>query len=269
VVTDPEAPVSRARDAGGEVTVHAGRHGSDVSGGRNGPAVSSGGPQPPSAPLSTEVGPAPVGRRALLLGVGGLLVGGMAGVSLSRRREPRVTYAEDGLPRAEVEVGEASDVAARIAAEGPLVLPDEDGRIAIVRWDPSYTSTPEGDDELDADEDPTRRGLSAMERYGPQGEDHPVLDATTGLMALSLISPHFGCRVRYCSGSGLFEDPCHGSRWNLWGELIAGPGPHGLDRFGAEVLDGVLVLDLTRHIEGPGREMRVLDQAPRGPVCME
>jgi cytochrome b6-f complex iron-sulfur subunit len=211
----------------------------------------------------------PVGRRSVLLNVGGLLVGGMAGVSLARWRAPRVTAAEDGLPVAEVEVGTARDVAVRIAEEGPLLLPDEDGRIAIVRWDPSYTSTPDGDAEDAEGQDPESRPRSALERYGPEGEDHPVLDPTTGLMALSLLSTHHGCLVRYCSSSGWFEDPCHGSRWNAWGEWTAGPAPRGLDRFGAEVRDGALVLDLTRHIGGAHREAWVLDQAPRGPACVE
>jgi cytochrome b6-f complex iron-sulfur subunit len=227
----------------------------------------------PPPPLATDVGTAragaPVGRRSMLLSVGGLLVGGMAGVSLARWRAPRVTAAEDGLPVAEVEVGTAWDVAVRIAEEGPLLLPDEDGRIAIVRWDPSYTSTPDGDAEDAEGEDPESRPRSALERYGPQGEDHPVLDPTTGLMALSLLSTHHGCLVRYCWSSGWFEDPCHGSRWNAWGEWTAGPAPRGLDRFGAEDRDGALVLDLTRHIGGAHREAWVLDQAPRGPACVE
>lgn len=197
-----------------------------------------------------------VERRTLLVGLAALVVGALAGVVGSRRYWLRQALDDDGLPTAPAELGAADELAAQIDADGPVVIPDEGGggRIAVVRWDPSYVS------ELG----------SARERYGPDGEDHPVLDLEIGLMVLSLVSTHLGCRVQHCATSRWFEDPCHGSTWNAWGEWTGGPAPRGLDRYAAHVRDdGILVAELTQTRFGPDRESGVLDQEPEGPSCVE
>ncbi|MDP9232960.1 MAG: Rieske 2Fe-2S domain-containing protein, partial [Actinomycetota bacterium] len=51
------------------------------------------------------------------------------------------------------------------------------------------------------------------------------------LRALYQKCPHLGCQVPFCQSSGRFECPCHGSVYNLIGEYLAGPAPHGMDRF--------------------------------------
>jgi cytochrome b6-f complex iron-sulfur subunit len=216
-------------------------------------------PPPPTAPPSTgsPVDPTATSRwstdrRSLLVGLGGLIAGGVLGATL-RRSRTAAPLDEEGLPTAEVEVGDAREIAERLADGGAVMVPEDGGRIAIVGWDPSYQSD---------------RG-SASERYGPDGENHPILDGETGLLALSLISTHLGCAVALCDSSGWFEDPCHGARWNTWGEWVSGPAPRGLDRFVSWVRDdGVLVVELTRHVGGPHRELGVLDEQPRGPVCV-
>ena len=209
--------------------------------------------KPPVEPPSGEVTVVTTGRRGLLAGAGGLVIGAMIGAWWGDRRTPRMTFDDDGLPHAEIAAGDARELAER-AADGPVTIPAGGGRVAIVRWDPSYES----------DRDP------AMDRYGPDGEDHPVLDATTGLLALSLVSTHLGCRVGYCASSQWFEDPCHGARWNAWGEWTGGPAPRGLDRYASHVRDdGVLVVVLTRHIVGPRRESGVFDQPRAGPACVD
>lgn len=198
--------------------------------------------------------PPVIGRRGVLLALSGLVVGGVLGSSLARARTPQQTLDDDGLPTAQLEVGNARGLAQRIAANGPVVLPDETGRVAVVGLDPSYVSE-NGD---------------AMQRYGPDGEGHPVIDASTGLLVVSLISTHLGCRVAFCSSSEWFEDPCHGTRWNAWGEWVGGPAPRGLDRIGSHVnADGLLVVDLTRHITGPHRGSGILEQSAAGPACVD
>ena len=192
-------------------------------------------------------------RRMLLAGLGGLAAGGILGAVLARRLTAGPPTDDDGLPLAELEVGDVRQVLTTVQAGGPLILPDESGRVAIVGWTPSLT---------------TEHG-SALDRYGSLGENHPVLDSSTGLMALSLIDPRQGCRVGFCDSSGWFADPCHGSHWNIWGEWTAGPSPRGLDRFHSRVReDGMLVVELTGHITGAAREDGVLDQQPEGPHCV-
>jgi cytochrome b6-f complex iron-sulfur subunit len=191
-------------------------------------------------------------RRTFLVGAGGLFVGVLLAWAI--RRSPVTVADDDGWPTADLHVGLVDDVVARIAADGPLVLPEGSSRLAVVTWDPSL--------ESDA-------GL-ARDRYGPGGEGHPVLDATTGLLALSLVSTHHGCSVPFCASSQQFEDPCHGSSWNRWGEWTGGPAPRGLDRYRSRITDdGELVVSLTSHIVGPAREDAIFDRSPAGPMCID
>lgn len=174
-----------------------------------------------------------------------------AAVTLRLRRPAPVD--EDGLPLSLVEVGDAREIAERLEDGGVVRVPEDGNRIAVVRWDPTYAS------DLG----------SSIERYGPDGEGHPILDDETGLMALSPFSTHMGCAAPFCESSAWFEDPCHGSRWNTWGEWTFGPAPRGLDRYRSQVRDdGVLVVDLARHVAGPTRDAGVLEQNPQGPHCV-
>ncbi|MPZ51366.1 MAG: Rieske 2Fe-2S domain-containing protein [Acidimicrobiia bacterium] len=54
--------------------------------------------------------------------------------------------------------------------------------------------------------------------------DQPGLTAG-GLMAMYWRCVHLGCRAPWCDPSGGFECPCHGSKYNLFGEYQAGPAP--------------------------------------------
>ena len=184
--------------------------------------------------------------------IGGALTGGVL-VSVMRPTGPSLD--DDALPTAEFSIGALGGVVERIRRDGPLLLPDEgSARLAVVLWDPSYVSV----------------AGSADERYGPAGEDHPVVDQATGVMVLALVSTHLGCRARFCDSSQWFEDPCHGARWNRWGEWTGGPAPRGLDRYRSRVTeDGNLTVSLTEHVVGPARENGVFDQPPQGPACVD
>jgi cytochrome b6-f complex iron-sulfur subunit len=52
-----------------------------------------------------------------------------------------------------------------------------------------------------------------------------------GLYALSAICTHLGCTPRWVNEDGLFKCPCHGSNFNINGDVIAGPAPSALRRF--------------------------------------
>ena len=64
------------------------------------------------------------------------------------------------------------------------------------------------------------------ERYFP---DHNLFVFSQGdsVHAISAICPHLGCIVQRLP-EGRFECPCHGSKFNVSGEVFAGPAPGGL-----------------------------------------
>jgi cytochrome b6-f complex iron-sulfur subunit len=147
----------------------------------------------------------------------------------------------------EVALGDAAEIAAEINGErAPLRIPE--GGISILVWDPSN---------------------AAAERA--YGEEHAILNDSTGLMAVNSQScPHLGCAVPWCQTSQWFECPCHGSRYNRYGEWTGGPAPRGLDRFPSFIDDnGQFVVDFGDEITGPARTANALDQNREGPSCVD
>ena len=139
----------------------------------------------------------------------------------------------------------AEELLAEIQREkAPFAYPA--GRMYVVAWDPSVPG--------------------AEEAYGT---DHAILDSGLGLMALYQKCVHLGCRVPWCQTSQWFECPCHGSKYNKWGEWMGGPAPRGLDRFPSKLEDGNLIVSTGSVLTGPPRTARVLQQEPEGPHCVD
>jgi len=137
---------------------------------------------------------------------------------------------------ARLDAGTAEAVAGAVAAEGHMPFPA--GRAYLVAYDPA--DDPEG-------------------RYA---------DITAGgFMALYHKCVHLGCRVPWCDSSSWFECPCHGSRYNVWGEYQFGPAPRGLDRFPVTVEEGRVIVDTSTIVTGPPRGSGTLTQPPAGPHC--
>ncbi len=89
-----------------------------------------------------------------------------------------------------------------------------------------------------------------------------------GLMAMWWRCVHLGCRAPWCSPSAGFECPCHGSKYNLFGEYQAGPAPRNLDRFTIEVTpDGRLIIDTGTIVQTP-RAPKDSVPYPQGPSCI-
>jgi cytochrome b6-f complex iron-sulfur subunit len=187
----------------------------------------------------------PVERRTFLryslIGSVGAGLGGFALASLGFLW-PRPG---DGL-FGEVALGAAEELAAQISAERtPIRVPE--GGISIITWDPTDSVA-----------------------EGAYGEEHAIF-GSTGLMALNTQScPHLGCGVPWCQTSQWFECPCHGSRYNRYGEWTGGPAPRGLDRYPSFVDDdGQFVVDLGSMLTGPARTANALEQSQEGPSCVE
>lgn len=115
------------------------------------------------------------------------------------------------------------------------------------------------------------QGRTLFVRYDPSLDpDGQYADLTGGaqVMALYWKCVHLGCKVPWCDSSQWWECPCHGSRYNRWGEYQAGPAPRGLDRFQVRIDGGRLLLDTSAVITGPSRGGGVLNQPQEGPSCV-
>ena len=139
---------------------------------------------------------------------------------------------------ARIDIGAESDVAAGIAdGGGRFEYPA--GRSYVVAYDPA--NDPDG-------------------IYAEITNDAPF-------MALYQRCVHLGCRVPWCESSKWFECPCHGSRYNRWGEYEFGPAPRGLDRFAVFLEEGRVIVDTSTVVTGPSRGVNALKQLPEGPHC--
>lgn len=55
-----------------------------------------------------------------------------------------------------------------------------------------------------------------------------VIRRDDGFCALSAVCTHLGCVTRYRPDDRIIACPCHGSRFSLEGEVLAGPAPRSL-----------------------------------------
>jgi cytochrome b6-f complex iron-sulfur subunit len=82
-----------------------------------------------------------------------------------------------------------------------------------------------------------------------------------GVLALWQRCTHLGCTVPWVQSEGQFHCPCHGSLYNIKGEVTGGPAPRPLDRFPIEIVDGNLVVDtghaITRDKFDPSQALHV------------
>jgi cytochrome b6-f complex iron-sulfur subunit len=73
-----------------------------------------------------------------------------------------------------------------------------------------------------------------------------------GFVALWWKCPHLGCTVPWkaaeesmdsLAATGRFHCPCHGSIYNRYGDIIAGPAPRPMDLFSVAIRDGKVYID--------------------------
>jgi cytochrome b6-f complex iron-sulfur subunit len=104
--------------------------------------------------------------------------------------------------------------------------------------------------------------------YVPAGRMY-VVNASSHVLALSQKCPHLGCRVPFCDSSGRFECACHGSIYDLGGEWIAGPAPHGMDQYEVSLnANNEVVVDTSKLTTGPDRGAKQYFTPPKGPSCL-
>lgn len=64
------------------------------------------------------------------------------------------------------------------------------------------------------------------------------------LNVLSSHCTHLGCILKFDRNKGIFECPCHGSRFNINGEVIYGPAKKHLRKLDYTVRDGKILVKL-------------------------
>jgi nitrite reductase/ring-hydroxylating ferredoxin subunit len=75
-----------------------------------------------------------------------------------------------------------------------------------------------------------------------------VVRTSEGFFALSSVCTHLGCMTRYERELGELACPCHGSRYQLDGQVKQGPAPRALPRLQITVERGLLVVDSGRRV---------------------
>jgi cytochrome b6-f complex iron-sulfur subunit len=72
-----------------------------------------------------------------------------------------------------------------------------------------------------------------------------------GFVALWQKCPHLGCAIPWkpdepsedsVAATGRFHCPCHGSRYDRYGQVVKGPAPRPMDRFPIEIQGGKLLV---------------------------
>ncbi len=100
-------------------------------------------------------------------------------------------------------------------------------------------------------EPPTRFKIGLPENYPPgsvtvnKEQKVFIVRAKEGYFyALSAVCTHLGCIANWKAEEGIVACPCHGSKFDRDGNVIAGPAPRPLPRFAMSLDDqGTLVVD--------------------------
>ena len=66
-----------------------------------------------------------------------------------------------------------------------------------------------------------------------------------GILAIYKVCTHLGCLYEWVPMTGRFECPCHGSKFALSGDYLAGPARRSLDRFVIQAVgpDGTVIVE--------------------------
>ncbi len=93
-------------------------------------------------------------------------------------------------------------------------------------------------------EPPTRFKIGPPEDYPPgsvtlkKGQKVFIVRAKEGYFyALSAVCTHLGCIANWKAEDGIVACPCHGSKFDREGNVIAGPAPRPLQRFAMSLDD--------------------------------
>ena len=83
----------------------------------------------------------------------------------------------------------------------------------------------------------------------PAGRFYLVRLEDGGFLALHRRCPHLGCSVPWEEKARRFVCPCHGSSFDVRGDLQSPPAPRALDLFPVRIENGLVKVDVSRPIE--------------------
>jgi cytochrome b6-f complex iron-sulfur subunit len=89
----------------------------------------------------------------------------------------------------------------------------------------------------------------ASVRAFPGGKFYLVRLADGGFLALSSRCTHLGCTVPWDEKQRAFPCPCHASRFDDRGDVLAPPALRALDLFPVVIEGGIVKVDTSRRIE--------------------
>lgn len=110
-------------------------------------------------------------------------------------------------------------------------------------------------------EPPTRFKIGKLEDYMPDTIDSRwlkehhifVVRNNNSLYVLQAACPHLGCAVSWFNIESRFKCPCHGSFFELNGDVIGGPAPEPLARVAVSLdLTGTIIVDVVQKESRPG-----------------
>ena len=77
----------------------------------------------------------------------------------------------------------------------------------------------------------------------PSGQFYLSCLTDGSLLALSRTCTHLGCSVPWDKEKNKFICPCHGSTFNLTGEVLTAPAPRPLDIYPVRIENGIVKVD--------------------------
>jgi|LGOV01.1.fsa_nt_gb nitrite reductase/ring-hydroxylating ferredoxin subunit len=77
----------------------------------------------------------------------------------------------------------------------------------------------------------------------PLGQFYLACLADGSFLALSRTCTHLGCSVPWDEEKNQFVCPCHGSTFNLTGEVLTAPAPRPLDIYPVRIENGIVKVD--------------------------
>jgi menaquinol-cytochrome c reductase iron-sulfur subunit len=77
-----------------------------------------------------------------------------------------------------------------------------------------------------------------------------ILDNQRNVTAFSPLCTHLGCAYRWQAEKEAFSCPCHGSAFDVRGDVIAGPASRPLDRYPTKLEDNRLWLGPLKDTQG-------------------
>ncbi len=79
----------------------------------------------------------------------------------------------------------------------------------------------------------------------PNGQFYLACLADGSLLALSRTCTHLGCSVPWDEEKRQFVCPCHGSTFNLIGEVLTAPAPRPLDTYPVRIENGIVKVNIS------------------------